>query len=367
MANIKCNYSFPSESSNIIYANPSVPKTAPLSLKDSTIHFYYMSTTSRFYNASFINEYGKLEVLRTERYGNNFSVVSLEVNNSPEKLHKDKELLLVLREMVKLIMGTLRECDLLGMVNHNRFTILLPETDIFGSIITIRRIKRVLQSSELTKKLKISLGSASYPMDGKDFDVLIKKSRQNIKEYKESILVSLDLENRDFWSIINTLISSNSQNDIDAVDSELEKDSGKSQKLSSVSSYFFDTLQEMILREILHSPRVSGILYMPVLRQNLNPLFLQEIQKTNNLQTKIFFISDKDETKKIPNIGYIELKDKQITSTPFIFFLRRDFAYGMICKKYMDEEYKGFHTVDEVLIETLINKFQEKYLLQEQL
>jgi len=88
---------------------------------------------------------------------------------------------------------------------------------------------------------------------------------------------------------------------------------------------------------------------------------LQEIQKTNNLQTKIFLISDKDETKKMPGIGYIELKDKQIPSTPFIFFLRRDLAYGMICKEYKVGEYNGFHTVDEVLIEALINKFQEKY------
>ena len=98
-----------------------------------------MSTSSRFYNASFINEYGKLEILRTERYGSNFSVISLEVDDSLEKTYKDEELLFVLREMVKIIMSTLRECDLLGMVNHNRFTILLPETDIFGSIITIRR------------------------------------------------------------------------------------------------------------------------------------------------------------------------------------------------------------------------------------
>ncbi len=326
-----------------------------------------MSTTSRFYNSSFINEYGKLEILRNERYGNNFSVVSLEVDDSLEKLHKKEELLFVLREMVKIIVGTLRECDLLGMVNHNRFTILLPETDIFGSIITIRRIKRVLQSSELTKKLKINLGSASYPMDGKDFDVLIKKARNKINEYKESLLVNLDLENKDFWSIINTLVSSNSQNDIDTVDPKLEKNSEKNHEISSVSSFFFDTLQEMILREILHGPKVNAILYMPVLRQNLNPHFLQEIQKTCNLQTKIFFISDKDETKRIPGIGYIELKDKQIMSTPFIFFLRRDLAYGMICKKYKEGEYKGFHTVDEVLIEALINKFQEKYLLQEQL
>ena len=124
----------------------------------------------------------------------------------------------------------------------------------------------------------------------------------------------------------------------------------------------------MILRETLHGPKVSGILYMPVLRQKLSPLFLKEIQKTNNRQTKIFFISNKDETKRIPGIGYIELKDEQIMSTPFIFFLRRDQAYGMICKKYKDGvEYKGFHTIDEVLIEVLINKFQEKYLLQEQL
>jgi hypothetical protein len=291
----------------------------------------------------------------------------LEVDDSLGKLHKNKQLLFVLREMVKIIMGTLRECDLLGMVNHNRFTILLPETDIFGSIITIRRIKRVLQSSELTKQLKINLGSASYPVDGKDFDVLVKKARNKINEYKESLLVNLDLESKDFWSVINILVSSDSLNDIDAVDTELEKNSEKGQKLSSVSSYFFDTLQEMILRETLHGPKVSGILYMPVLRQTLSPLFLQEIQKNNNRQTKIFFISDKDETKRIPGIGYIELKDKQIENTPFIFFLRRDQAYGMICKKNKEGEYKGFHTIDEVLIEVLINKFQEKYLLQEQL
>lgn len=326
-----------------------------------------MSTSSRFYNSSFINEYGKLEVLRTERYGSNFSVISLEVDDSLENIHKDKELLFVLREMVKLIMSTLRECDLLGMVNHNRFTILLPETDIFGSIITIRRIRRVLQNSELTKKLIVHLGSSSYPVDGKDFDVLIKKAKNKINEYKESIFASLDLEKKDFWSIVNTLLSNNGDNETDKVSKALEKTDDKSHKLSSISSFFFDTLQETVLREILHGPKVSGILYMPVLKQHLNPLFLQELQKASNLQIKIFFISCKDDTKKIPGIGYIELKDKQILSMPFILFLRRDLAYGMICKKEKEGEYKGFHTVDEVLIEALINKFQEKYLLQEQL
>ena len=201
-----------------------------------------MSTSSRFYNASFINEYGKLEILRTERYGSNFSVISLEVDDSLEKTYKDEELLFVLREMVKIIMSTLRECDLLGMVNHNRFTILLPETDIFGSIITIRKIRRVLQSSELTKKLIVHLGSASYPVDGKDFDLLIKKARNKINEYKESIFVSLDLEKKDFWSIINTLLPNDGDNETDKVGKVLEKSDDKSHKLSSLSTFFFNTL-----------------------------------------------------------------------------------------------------------------------------
>ena len=196
---------------------------------------------------------------------------------------------------------------------------------------------------------------------------LIKKARNKINEYKESIFVSLDLEKKDFWSTINTLLSNNGDIETDEVDKVLELSDDKNHKLSSLSTFFFNTLQEMVLREILHGPKVSGILYMSFLRQHLNPLFLQEMQKAKNLQTKIFFISCKDDTKKIPGIGYIELKDQQILNMPFILFLRRDLAYGMLCKKENDGEYKGFHTVDEVLIEALINKFQEKYLLQEQL
>ena len=46
-----------------------------------------------------------------------------------------------------------------------------------------------------------------YPVDGNDFDLLIKKARNKINEYKESIFVSLDLEKKDFWSTINTLLS----------------------------------------------------------------------------------------------------------------------------------------------------------------
>src|SRR3990170_2233845 len=73
---------------------------------------------TRFYNAFFITEYGRLETLRAERYNKTFSVILTHIegfHNLKRKLEK-KELLDFLKGLIQTMMEVLRNCDVIGMV-----------------------------------------------------------------------------------------------------------------------------------------------------------------------------------------------------------------------------------------------------------
>ncbi len=320
---------------------------------------------SRFYNAFFVTEYGKLEALRAGRYNKNFSVVLTTIegfNTLRNKLEK-KELLAFLKELIKTIMETLRNCDVIGMVEDKKIVAILPETDYFGSCIAIRKIKKAVEN--VTTKgepyASIIFSNVSYPRDGSGYGELLAAADKSIQEQREGLWLKLEFENKPFWEIISALLAGKGYEEKDTAPFDIGKG-------LDIPLFFLDRLQEMIFQEILRDPKKKGILYLGARKISPNLPILKAIDAIGAAPTKIFIVGEGDEKRgSISNTTSIYLSDSRLLETFFILFLAEDFSYAVVCKERWGEQYSCFHTVDPYLIEGLINKFQKEYSLQEQL
>ncbi|MEK7841494.1 MAG: diguanylate cyclase, partial [Deltaproteobacteria bacterium] len=207
---------------------------------------------SRFYNAFFVTEYGKLETLRAERYNKNFSVILTHIegfNTLSKKLEK-KELLDFLKGLIKAMMDTLRNCDVIGMVEDKKIVAILPETDYFGSCIAIRKIKKDIEN--VTTKgepyASIIFSNVSYPRDGKGYGELLAAADKRVEEQKDGLWLKRGFENKSFWEIISILLAGKAYEEKDAAPFDIGKG-------FDLPVFFLDRLQEMILQEILRDPK----------------------------------------------------------------------------------------------------------------
>ncbi|MBI3754853.1 MAG: diguanylate cyclase [Deltaproteobacteria bacterium] len=319
----------------------------------------------RFHNAFFLTEYGKLETLRAERYTKNFSIILThieEFHHLKKKLEKN-ELLAFLKDIIKTIMETLRNCDVIGMVEDKKLVAILPETDYFGSCIAVRKIKKAIENAATKGEPHASIifSNVSYPRDGKGYGELLSAAEQRAREQKEGIWQKLKFEDRPFWEIISTLLEEKGYEEKEVAPFDLGKG-------LDLSIFFLDRLQEIALQEIVRDPKKKGYLYIGIRKILPNLPLLKALDTIGSTATKIFVVGEGEEGRwNLTNATPLYLTDPRLLETFFIFFLREDFAYAVACKERWGEQYSCFHTVDPYLIEGLISKFQADYSLQEQI
>jgi len=319
----------------------------------------------RFYNAFFVTEYGKLETLRAERYNKNFSVILANIegfNNLRKKLEKN-ELLDFLKELIKNMMKALRDCDVIGMVEDKKLVVILPETDYFGSCVSVRKLKKAIE--HITTKgepyASVIFSNVTYPRDGMGYGELLGAAENRIKEQREGIWLKLGFEDKPFWEAISVLLEGKGYEEKDIASFDLGKG-------LDLPVFFIDRLQEMVLQEISQDPRKKGVLYIGIRKISQNLPILKAVDTMGDTTTKIFIVGEGEEGRwALNNAIPLYLNDPRLLETFFIFFLREDFSYTVVCRERWGEQYSCFHTVDQYLIEGLISKFQRDYSLQEQI
>ena len=127
------------------------------------------------WNRRYIDEHLQIELVRAHRFNRQVSVLMIDIDKF--KLFNDKyghssgdE---VIRTVARAILKSCREIDLVGRYGGDEFAVILPETDASGAAHTSERILDNLKKNIFTapngNKLTItlSIGIASYPLDGK--------------------------------------------------------------------------------------------------------------------------------------------------------------------------------------------------------
>jgi diguanylate cyclase (GGDEF)-like protein len=87
----------------------------------------------------------------------------------------------VLTEIAKIIKENVREIDIVGRFGGEEFCVVLPDTDLEGSLVVAERIrksaeKRLIKAYDSTLRVTLSIGLSLYPFDGKVAEELMDKA-----------------------------------------------------------------------------------------------------------------------------------------------------------------------------------------------
>ncbi|MDD5215688.1 MAG: diguanylate cyclase [Methylococcales bacterium] len=132
------------------------------------------------------------EFLRARRYGNNLSVLMLDLdhfkNINDQYGHEAGDI--TLKQFVEHCNATLREVDLVGRVGGEEFAILLPETASCQATEVAKRICQLVSSKDVLLpnqdviRFSVSIGVANIDNKDTQFDTILKRADQALYQAK---------------------------------------------------------------------------------------------------------------------------------------------------------------------------------------
>jgi diguanylate cyclase (GGDEF)-like protein len=150
------------------------------------------------------------EIHRVERYGKVLSIVMADldrfkrVNDTHGHTAGDR----VLEAVGKFLEKNIRDVDIVARFGGEEFVILLPEADKHEAYTVSERLREKFSKIKFDSlpSLTISLGIASYPEDGKDLEMLIKRAdaamyaaklsgRNKVVKYTQDMEQKIEVDN----------------------------------------------------------------------------------------------------------------------------------------------------------------------------
>jgi two-component system cell cycle response regulator len=322
------------------------------------------------YNLSYFVDYAGKEFYKARRYGRAFSLVILTIENA-EQLRKEtgRELYRrVVRDVVAAIGRVVRDADILAKVSEGEYYLLLPETDHFGALMLMRRAAEEvrqepsIRAAEERSPLLLSMGAATFPKDGEDFDELLHWARARAREQRGSLLRRLhlgDLGPSAFWELADLLLA----------ETACIPESSPSACLAG-DPELFAAAQREAAREIARDPRARGVLYLgggdglacaPI--HGALPAG-DPAARAGDGSARVFLLGPRGAERPgpvHPLVTEVHLDDDaRLATHQLLLFLSEHSAYGLLA----GPGGRIFHTSDMPLVDALVSKLQAHYDLQ---
>jgi len=322
------------------------------------------------YSYRYFIEYTENEIKRANRIHGTFSVAVVSIENYRDLMETFGRTYVneILSKITNLINEVVRDADTLSVSEHpNMLNLFLPDTDYFGSIITMRRIKNRLKQTlyvtngSITKDVELIIGSATYPSDGTTAQTLLTKAYDMAKRASSGRMKEIaSIESLGFIEFSDTLL-------------KLFKDSG--QKENDITNTLFTVTKERIMdiidlfsNDILSRAFMRGIVFLGMPDITKENKFIKEQHKLYNSNTKLYLLGKKVQGEYI-DIAYapIMIINEDIGERFFMFNLNEEYSYGFVTSNSNNNKFSIFHTSDPIIVEELVAVLQEKYFLQRQI
>src|SRR5205823_14768252 len=149
---------------------------------------------TKAFNRRFFEAYLDEEIERARRYGSNFSIIFLDlddlkmVNNQYGHLSGSR----TLQEVAKRILNAVRGIDKVVRFGGDEFCIILPQTDQDQAVAVANRVRKAFVSATFTLEPNIdisitaSFGIATYPVHAVTKEDLIRQADQAMYRVKST-------------------------------------------------------------------------------------------------------------------------------------------------------------------------------------
>ncbi len=143
----------------------------------------FLDRETGVFKRNLFNFWLEWEIKRGLRYQNFISLIVLEPDNLIRNIK-------TLKDLVKLIKKNVRDTDIIGRLNEQKFGIILLMSDSEGAFFMASRllehVNNYVFEKEPHKRLPLSIGGSCFPTNGIEKDVLIKKAEAMLLKAKNN-------------------------------------------------------------------------------------------------------------------------------------------------------------------------------------
>ncbi len=329
------------------------------------------------YSAAFLADYFEKERYKASRFHRPLSVVFLVVENYSFLMEQIRESIVVgaLTSMVNTVRKAVRDSDLVAREEGNRFCIVLPETDSFGALLAVRRLRKAVK-----EKCRIQFLGTEYflqpffmtatsPRDGREFPDLLRVAEEKFARQQKSPLHRMRLLERPFWDAFEILVGRRENYDLFRKGEDVpyflrfRKDLGRNAHFSVPRETWLRIL-EAVAQDVAATPGERGLVIAAGPTPEIYKQIFLSFKPSLTLHRNVYVIGQSGSTRfDSKNLMYVAAEDEQLKDREFVLHLKEGGAYGFFCSA-RENEVEGFNTADESLVEAMVEKAKEMYQLQ---
>jgi diguanylate cyclase (GGDEF)-like protein len=329
------------------------------------------------YSAAFLADYFEKERHKACRFHRPLSVVFLVVENHSFLMEQTRESIVAgaLTSMVNTIRRAVRDSDLVAREEGNRFCIVLPETDSFGALLAVRRLRKAVK-----EKCRIPfLGtefflqpffmSATCPRDGREFPELLRIAEEKFARQQKSPLHRMRIADRPFWDAFDILVGKREHYEFLRRGEDVpyflrfRKDLGRNAHFSVPRETWMRIL-EAVAQDVAANPEERGLVIAAGPTPEIYKQIFLSFKPSITPRRNVYVVGQSGSTRfDSKNLMYVAAEDELLKDREFVLYLKEGGAYGCFCVP-REIEVEGFNTADESLVEAMVEKVQEMYQLQ---
>jgi len=332
---------------------------------------------TKAYSMAFLSDYFEKERYKAGRFRRPLSTVFLIVDNLSRIREQTSETLVsgALSNMVDAVHKALRDSDLIARVESNRFCVVLPETDYFGSVLASRRLRKAVRECRSIRHMGIEhhlepyFVSATFPRDGKDLMDLWKNAEEKFQGQKRSPFHHMHLPEKVLWNAFDILVGKPEYYDhlregrSVPYFSRFKRDRGRNGHFR-LSRENFLRMVESVAQDTVSRNMKRGLVIAAGPRPEIFKQIFLSLGPDAGNGRNIYIIGRAGSTHfDSKNLLYVNADDKQLQDRELILFLKENGAYGLFATD-REDEVCGFNTADEWLVDSMMDKVQETYRLQ---
>jgi len=329
------------------------------------------------HTAAFLCDYFEKERNKAARFRRPLSVLFLTFENWVFLIEQTRESVVsgVLVAVVDNVLKALRDSDLMVRQDASSFCIVLPETDAYGAILVVRRLRRAIREKSRFQFLGTEFSIqplfmvSTFPKDGRNFSDLLHVAEERQARRQKSPMQRLRINEYAFWDAFDILVGKEEHYELlrkgedVSYFQKVRRDLGRNGYFSMARGNYLRVI-EAVAQDSSVCGTDRGIVIVagstPEIYRQVFLSFRQDASASRN----VYIVGHGGNTRfDAKSLLYISADDDLLKDREIVLYLKGGVAYGLMG---IDRggEVEGFNTSDEWLVESMIEKFQEMYLLQ---